>query len=118
LTRRPEMTLDEVLALFPHAGNNGFSPEVRRLAQIRIKYEGYIDRQLEYIERFRKMEGKRIPDDFNYAELTSLSYEGRLNLQKIRPGSLGASSRIFGVTPADIAVLAIALKKRHVPHGT
>lgn len=111
LLRRPEMTIDDVMNLFPAVSDNGFTPEIRRLTEIRVKYEGYINRQLEDIDRFRRMESKKITVDFDYDKLTSLSFEGRLNLKKIRPVNLGAASRIFGVTPADIAVLAVALKK-------
>ena len=117
LLRRPELNILDILELFD-PGYNEFDPEVLWQTQLRVKYEGYIDRQLQDVIRFKKLESKKIPPGLDYDSITSLSYEGRERLKTIKPGSLGAASRQFGVTPADIAVLAIALKKNLVPHGT
>ncbi len=118
LLRRPELTIDKVLPVLPGTPGEDYSAEVLRQTQLRVKYEGYIDRQMQDIERFRKMESKSIPLDWDYDGLASLSYEGRQALKRVQPVSLGAAGRIYGVTPADVAVLAIALKKRSVSYGT
>ena len=113
LLKRPENTIDDVLVYFPEIqGNGGFGKEVKRLTEIQVKYEGYINRQLKDVEKFRNQEEKLIPANLDYDSISSLSYEGRARLRKIRPRSLGAASRLYGVTPADIAVLAISLRKR------
>jgi tRNA uridine 5-carboxymethylaminomethyl modification enzyme len=77
-----------------------------------VKYQGYIDRQLEQVARNRGIEGARIPDRFNYGALSGLSAEVCEKLQKSRPDTLGQASRIPGMTPAAIAILAVALKAR------
>ena len=118
LLKRPEITIVRLVEMYPWISNGKFDDETKRLAEIRVKYEGYINRQMQEVERFRKMEGRMLPEDFDYDKMTALSYEGRLNLKRIKPGSLGAASRLFGVTPADIAVLAVCLRKNNVPHGT
>jgi len=113
LLKRPELKIDDIMDLLPDTSLNGkYSEDIRKLVEIRVKYEGYIQRQQMDVERFRSFESKSIPDNLDYDTISSISYEGRQQLKRIRPPSLGAASRIFGVTPADIAVLAIALKKR------
>lgn len=118
LLKRPEFKIDEVISITPQIPENGgFTREEKRLAEIRVKYEGYINRQMRDVERFRRTEGKLIPEAIDYDAIISLSYEGRERLKHVRPRSLGAASRLFGVTPADIAVLAICINKK-VPRGT
>jgi len=85
--------------------------EIIEGAEISIKYEGYIDRQMDQIEKFKAQEQWIIPDSFDYSDITALSAEGREKLTKIRPHSLGQASRISGVTPADISILSIHLKR-------
>ncbi len=80
-------------------------------AEVEVKYEGYIRRQDAQVERFRRMEEKKIPPDFDYAGLPGISAEAREKLILIRPLSIGQASRISGVRPSDIAVLMIWLKK-------
>ncbi|MBM3324387.1 MAG: tRNA uridine-5-carboxymethylaminomethyl(34) synthesis enzyme MnmG, partial [Calditrichaeota bacterium] len=75
------------------------------------KYAGYIGRQRERAEQMARLEGRRIPYDFDYSEIRSLSAEGREKLKKFRPLTLGQAGRIAGVSPADIAVLMIYLKR-------
>ena len=79
---------------------------------IRIKYEGYIAKQMQQIEQFKKMEERMIPEDINYEEIRGLRIEARQKLSKFRPRSLGQASRISGVSPADISVLVIYLNAR------
>ena len=87
--------------------------EVREQIEIEIKYEGYLKRQHEQVERFKKMENKIIPNRINYDKILSLSREAREKLKRIKPRSIGQASRIAGVSPADISVLLIALKQRN-----
>ncbi|RKX82382.1 MAG: tRNA uridine-5-carboxymethylaminomethyl(34) synthesis enzyme MnmG, partial [Spirochaetes bacterium] len=79
--------------------------------ELDVKYEGYIKRQQEQVERFTRMEKKRIPEDFDYDRAVGISAEAREKLKKIRPVSIGQASRIQGVRSADVAVLLVHLKK-------
>lgn len=84
--------------------------EVREQVEIQTKYRGYIDRQLEQVERSKKMETTKIPAEMNYESVKGLTTEVREKLEKGRPNTLGQASRIPGMTPAAISILAIALK--------
>lgn len=86
------------------------SAEVAEQVSIAKKYAGYIKRQLRHVERFKKMEHKRIPDDLEFSNLHGLSREARHKLAKLKPVSVGQASRIAGVSPADISVLLIHLE--------
>lgn len=86
--------------------------EVWEEAEIKIKYDGYIKRQLSQAAQFRKMESRLLPEDMNYDEVYGLRLEARQKLAKIRPKSLGQASRISGVSPSDISVLIIWLEGR------
>ena len=88
------------------------SPVVQEQAEIQCKYEGYIKKQQQAVEKALHLESKRIPADMDYASLKELSGEAREKLQKVRPDSLGQASRISGVSPADVGVLQIALEMR------
>lgn len=83
---------------------------VRSEAEIRIKYDGYIKRQLEDAEKMEHLEARLLPDDIDYSEISGLRLEARQKLNKVRPLSVGQASRISGVSPADISVLLIWLK--------
>jgi NAD/FAD-utilizing enzyme apparently involved in cell division len=82
-----------------------------------VKYEGYIERQLEQVDKFKKLENMRIPDNFRYESIPGLSREIVQKLSRIRPGSLGQASRISGITPAAISVLMVYLKRRELETG-
>lgn len=84
---------------------------VTEQVEIAVKYEGYIRRQLQQVEQFKKLEKRRLPSDINYGEIHGLSIEARQKLQMIRPDSLGQASRISGVSPADISVMLIFLEQ-------
>lgn len=86
------------------------SAEVKEQAEIILKYEGYIKRQLEQIERFKRLEEKKIPAHVDYKKLSGLSNESRLKLDAVRPTSVGQAGRIAGVSPADIGVLLVHLE--------
>ena len=88
------------------------SPVVQEQAEIQCKYEGYIKKQQQAVEKALHLESRRIPADMDYASLKELSGEAREKLQKVRPDSLGQASRISGVSPADVGVLQIALEMR------
>ena len=107
--RRPEVTYDELaekdetLAAVPR--------DAREAAEIAVKYDGYLKKQLAEVARFRKIEEKLIPDGIDYLNMAGLRIEARQKLNKIRPASLGQAARISGVSPADITVLTIALAR-------
>lgn len=85
-------------------------PELANRLQIKIRYEGYLERQRKEIELFMQNENKKIPENFDYSRLNSLSKEAREKLSKIKPSSLGQASRIPGVSASDVAILALYLK--------
>jgi tRNA uridine 5-carboxymethylaminomethyl modification enzyme len=88
-----------------------FQVEVLEQIEIELKYEGYIARQVEQVEKFEQYESQSIPRDFNFSSVRSLSTEGREKLGKVRPTSIGQASRISGVTPSDVSVLMVYLKR-------
>jgi tRNA uridine 5-carboxymethylaminomethyl modification enzyme len=116
LLKRPELRLGDFVNIVEHPifneDGDSFMKSVREQVEIAIKYEGYLKRQQEQVEKFRKLENKLIPDNFDYEEVHSLSRESREKLIRIQPRSIGQASRIAGVSPSDIAVLLVALKKR------
>ena len=79
--------------------------------EIATKYAGYIDKQIEEVERAAHYENLRLPEDLDYAQVTALSYEVRQKLSRHRPQTLGQASRVSGVTPAAISLLLVHLKK-------
>lgn len=110
LLRRPEITFED---LAPFAVlDEELAPAVKREVQLRIKYQGYIDRQSEQVARFRKLESVHLPEDLVYDGLAGLSNEVVEKLTKVQPVSLGQASRISGITPAAISVLQIHLRKQ------
>ncbi len=113
LLRRPELSLKQLERFFPELEK--FSPQALEQVEIAVKYEGYIKRQLEQVERYREQEDINIPAAIDYMEIPSLSTEVREKLKQIRPISLGHAGRIQGVTPAAIAVIQIYLRKKY--HG-
>jgi len=114
LLLRPQIHFKDLVTSIPHLSAfienlGGLSPEIIEQAEIRIKYQGYIDKERELANKLGKLENVVIKDDFDYQQLTSLSFEAREKLSKIRPITIGQAARISGVSPADIAVLAIYL---------
>jgi len=110
LLRRPEVGINDLLFLNNELAS--LAPEVHEQLEISVQYEGYIQRQLEQVERFRKLEQVKIPDTFDYSEISGLSSEVREKLLAARPQTLGQASRIPGVTPAAIAILSVLLRRR------
>ena len=109
LLRRPELSYEMLAPIDPM--RPALSRRVTEEAEIRIKYEGYVERQEKQVAQFRKMENRRIPEDLDYNEVPNLRIEARQKLQKVRPTSLGQASRIGGVSPSDLSVLLLWLKK-------
>lgn len=111
LLRRPEIDLDGLRAA---EGLPPLPPRVSRQVEIEVKYEGYLDRQRQDVERFRKEEAKTIPAELDYQRILAISSEGREKLSFHRPATLGLASRIAGVTPSDLSALMIYLKSYRV----
>ena len=107
LLRRPGLDYDSLAVLDPERPD--LPRRVRTTAEINIKYEGYIKRQISEAARHEKLEGKRLPEDIDYNSIAGLRIEARQKLTQIRPATLGQASRISGVSPADISVLLIWL---------
>ncbi len=105
LLRRPEVTYVHIEKLSPSPYD--LSDEMKEQVEIQVKYSGYIEKQLVQVERLKKMEQKRIPEDIDYSVIHGLASEAKQKLAKIRPISIGQASRIGGVTPADISILLV-----------
>jgi tRNA uridine 5-carboxymethylaminomethyl modification enzyme len=110
LLRRPEISLADLRFIFP--GILMCSSDVDSQVEVQLKYEGYVNRQNDIVERFQKMENVRLPDDIDYAQISGISREVCEKLIRIRPRSLGQASRISGITPAALTLLSFYLKKR------
>lgn len=110
LLRRPDITVDDLAELTPEIGQ--VSEAAKEQGQIAVKYEGYLARQESLIRHARQMEETILPDDLAYSDVTGLRIEARQKLTKQRPRSLGAASRIPGVSLADVAVLMVYLEKQ------
>ncbi len=106
LLRRPQLDYD---VLKPFDPGQPFDKAVLSEAQIRIKYDGYIKKQMSAADRSRRLENKKIPEDFDYDKIEGLRLEAKAKLSKQRPKNIGEASRISGVSPADITVLLIRL---------
>ena len=110
LLRRPAVTIEKLKEFFPEFGR--YSGAALEQIEIAIKYRGYIDRQIEQVERFRLQEDIELSNDIDYELIPNLSAEVREKLNKIRPRSLGQAGRIQGVTPAAIAIIQVYLRKK------
>ncbi|BAT70855.1 tRNA uridine 5-carboxymethylaminomethyl modification enzyme [Thermosulfidibacter takaii ABI70S6] len=108
LLKRPEITYEDIEKI---QGKKSDLPDyVKQEVEIEIKYEGYIKRQKEQVERFKRMESKLIPEDIDYDAIPGLSTEVRQKLKEVRPVSIGQASRIPGVTPAAISAILIYME--------
>ncbi|MCA1978842.1 MAG: tRNA uridine-5-carboxymethylaminomethyl(34) synthesis enzyme MnmG [Thiobacillus sp.] len=110
LLRRPNLNYAHILAL-PGGGDGVADTRVAEQVEIAAKYQGYIDRQNEEIEKQREQESLKLPVDLDYMALTALSMEVRQRLQQARPETLGQAARLQGITPAAISVLLIYAKR-------
>jgi len=85
--------------------------EIREAVEIEIKYEGYIKKQSSQVERFERLENKKIPQEIDFLKMRGLSTEAAQKLDRVRPRSVGQAARISGVSPADISVLMIHMEQ-------
>ncbi|MED1489276.1 tRNA uridine-5-carboxymethylaminomethyl(34) synthesis enzyme MnmG [Bacillus smithii] len=109
LLKRPEMTYDHIKKITP--AEKELSPEVEEQVEIQIKYEGYIQKSLQQVDKLKKMENKKIPEDIDYDAINGLATEARQKLKKVRPLSIAQASRISGVNPADISILLVYIEQ-------
>jgi tRNA uridine 5-carboxymethylaminomethyl modification enzyme len=107
--RRPENTYDNL----PRDLRGDVPTEIWDLVEIDLKYDGYLNRQREMVARTQKMEKRKLPEDLDYTKISGLKREAQDRLQTIRPATLGQANRVSGVTPADIAIIAVWLEKRN-----
>ena len=110
LIKRPQVTYSELAFCDPDRPELSF--EVREQVELMIKYEGYINIQLQQVEAMRKLEAKKLPEGVDYTEIRGLRLEAAEKLNKIKPLSVGQASRISGVNPADVSVLLVWLEKQ------
>ena len=110
LLRRPEISVSDIAIFLEELSR--FDSDVTLQAEVEVKYAGYIDRQMEMVERFKRIENVRLPEDLNYLDIIGLSREACEKLTKIKPKSLGQASRISGITPAAISLLSVYLRKK------
>ena len=107
---RPNMTLEKLDEIdFIKEVSEKYNDEVREQAEINIKYKGYIDKERENVAKLQRMENIRIPDDFDFSKISSLSAEAKTKMTSVKPKTIAQASRISGVSPADINVLLIYL---------
>jgi tRNA uridine 5-carboxymethylaminomethyl modification enzyme len=116
LLKRPEMSYEHIESLTKSEVE--LDPEVKEQVEIQIKYQGYIEKSLQQVERLKKMEDKRIPENIDYNAINGLATEARQKLEKIRPLSIAQASRISGVNPADISILLVYLEQGKIARVT
>lgn len=109
LIRRPELNYECINSI--DKNREELPSDVREQVNINIKYAGYIKRQIQQVEQFRKLESRKIPDDFDYDQINGLRIEAKQKLNSYRPSSIGQASRISGVSPADISVLLVYMEQ-------
>lgn len=107
--KRPEVTYQELLQFIP--SNDTLNEKDIEQVEIQIKYEGYIKKAMEKVEKLKRMEAKRIPEQINYAAINGLATEAKQKLQKIQPETIAQASRISGVNPADISILMVYIEQ-------
>jgi len=113
--KRPEVSYERLREVEPSLPS--LSDELARRLEVRVKYDGYIERQRQQIEQFEKMEHALLPEDVDYGGMKFLSSEAREKLSCLRPRSLGQASRISGVSPADVSMLLVWLTQDHRAAG-
>ncbi|MFE7064617.1 tRNA uridine-5-carboxymethylaminomethyl(34) synthesis enzyme MnmG [Sutcliffiella sp. NPDC057660] len=112
LLKRPEMTYEHVHLLVPPETELG--PDVAEQVEIQVKYEGYIQKSLQQVDRLKKMENKKIPENIDYDAIHGLANEARQKLKEVRPLSVAQASRISGVNPADVSILLVYLEQGRI----
>ncbi|WP_414045391.1 tRNA uridine-5-carboxymethylaminomethyl(34) synthesis enzyme MnmG [Macrococcus equi] len=109
LLRRPEMDYQSVVALIE--GSSAIDEAVAEQVEIQTKYEGYIQKSLQQVEKLKRMENKKIPENIDYDDIHSLATEARQKLKEVKPLSIAQASRISGVNPADISILLVYIEQ-------
>ncbi|SFB01699.1 MULTISPECIES: tRNA uridine-5-carboxymethylaminomethyl(34) synthesis enzyme MnmG [unclassified Bacillus (in: firmicutes)] len=109
LLRRPEMNYKHIEKIVP--SETPIDEDVKEQVEIQIKYEGYIEKALQQVERLKKMEDKKIPANIDYDAITGIATEARQKLKQVRPLSIAQASRISGVNPADISILLVYIEQ-------
>ncbi|MFD2679649.1 tRNA uridine-5-carboxymethylaminomethyl(34) synthesis enzyme MnmG [Bacillus seohaeanensis] len=109
LLKRPEMNYSHIKQLVPSEVE--LHPDVEEQVEIQVKYEGYIEKSLQQVDKLKKMENKKIPEDIDYEAINGLASEARQKLIEVRPLSLAQASRISGVNPADISILLVYIEQ-------
>jgi tRNA uridine 5-carboxymethylaminomethyl modification enzyme len=109
LLKRPEISYPHIQELVP--AEETLPSDVVEQVEIQIKYEGYIEKSLQQVERLKKLEDKRIPEDIDYDAIIGIATEARQKLSKVRPLSIAQASRISGVNPADISILLVYIEQ-------
>lgn len=109
LLKRPEMKYEQIITVVPAEEEK--SDEVAEQVEIFIKYEGYIEKSMQQVERMKKMENKRIPENIDYNAISGIAKEAKANLSAVRPLSIAQASRISGVNPADISILLVYIEQ-------
>lgn len=111
LLRRPEVSYEALAEAFPPEGGKKLSRRAAAKVSAEVKYAGYIEKQKAQVEKFKKLESRKIPEDFDFSTLSGLRIEAVQRLVKAKPDSIGRASRLPGVSPADIAVLLVHVEK-------
>jgi len=112
LLKRPEMTYEHIKQVAP--ADKQIDAEVAEQVEIQIKYEGYIEKSLQQVDRLKKMENKKIPENIDYDAISGLASEARQKLKAVRPLSVAQASRISGVNPADVSILLVYLEQGRI----
>lgn len=112
LLKRPEVSYQLIEKVAP--AERDLADEVKEQVEIQIKYQGYISKSNQQVERMKKMENKRIPDDIDYDDISGIATEARDKLKKVRPLSVAQASRISGVNPADVSILLVYIEQGNV----
>lgn len=117
LLKRPELSYFDVAALMP-AAETDVPDDVAEQVEIQLKYEGYINKQLQQVERMKRLENKKIPKDLDYEEISGLATEARQKLSQVKPISVAQASRVSGVNPSDISILLVYLEQGKLARKT
>ena len=109
---RPQIDLEDILKIekvAEYITNNDVDQEILEQAEIQVKYSGYIDKERNNANKLTRLEEVKIPDNFDYSQIKSMSIEARQKMTKIRPATIAQASRISGVSPSDVSVLLVYL---------
>ena len=111
ILRRPEIKYADLVPFMPEKPGEALTNKEIEQIEIQVKYEGYIKKAMEKVEKLKRMESKRIPDRIDYEAINGLATEARQKLQKIQPETIAQASRISGVNPADISILMVYIEQ-------